>query len=121
MFALRVAFGQAIFVDPTGCLEMVQTAVNLQPSEPILEAMALWRGLVKTMGGPAGASRLTDAVEPWREPSPAPERASEVPCGAKSRESPGLLGNNGARDMRQTPLLPRRHDVDDARLPRPPF
>jgi CubicO group peptidase (beta-lactamase class C family) len=51
MFALLGAHGQAIFVDPSSRLVMVQTAVFKQPTDPILEAFALWRGVVTELGG----------------------------------------------------------------------
>ena len=51
MFALLGAHGQAIFVDPSSRLVMVQTAVFKQPADPILEAFALWRGVVTELGG----------------------------------------------------------------------
>jgi CubicO group peptidase (beta-lactamase class C family) len=51
MFALLGAHGQAIFVDPSSRLVMVQTAVFKQPTDPILEAFALWRGVVAALGG----------------------------------------------------------------------
>jgi CubicO group peptidase (beta-lactamase class C family) len=51
MFALRGVRGQAIFVDPTSRLVMVQTAVHKQPRDPaIRETNALWRNLVERLG-----------------------------------------------------------------------
>ena len=46
MFVLLGVHGQAIFVDPTSRLVMVQTAVYKEPGDPIREAYALWRGVV---------------------------------------------------------------------------
>jgi CubicO group peptidase (beta-lactamase class C family) len=52
MFALLGVRGQAIFVDPTSGLVMVHTAVRKRPSgDPgEREAVALWRGLVRSLG-----------------------------------------------------------------------
>jgi CubicO group peptidase (beta-lactamase class C family) len=46
MFVLLGVHGQAIFVDPTSRLVMVQTAVYREAGDPIREAYALWRGVV---------------------------------------------------------------------------
>ena len=53
MFALLGVRGQAIFVDPASGLVMVHTAVRKRPSgDPgEREAVALWRGLVRDLGG----------------------------------------------------------------------
>ena len=53
MFALLGVRGQAIFVDPVSGLVMVHTAVRKRPSgDPgEREAVALWRGLVRDLGG----------------------------------------------------------------------
>ena len=53
MFALLGVRGQAIFVDPTSGLVMVHTAVRKRPTgDPgEREAVALWRGLVRDLGG----------------------------------------------------------------------
>ena len=53
MFALLGVRGQAILVDPTSGLVMVHTAVRKRPSgDPgEREAVALWRGLVRDLGG----------------------------------------------------------------------
>ncbi len=50
MFAMVGAFGQAIYVDPGSRLVMVHTAVRTRPSDPNLEALALWRGVVAALG-----------------------------------------------------------------------
>ena len=46
MFVLLGVHGQAIFVDPSSRLVMVQTAVYKEAGDPIREAYALWRGVV---------------------------------------------------------------------------
>jgi CubicO group peptidase (beta-lactamase class C family) len=52
MFAFLGVRGQAIFVDPAGRLVMVHTAVRKQAREPAgREANALWRGIVRQLGG----------------------------------------------------------------------
>ena len=53
MFALLGVRGQAIFVDPVSGLVMVHTAVRKRPTgDPgEREAVALWRGLVRDLGG----------------------------------------------------------------------
>jgi CubicO group peptidase (beta-lactamase class C family) len=52
MFALLGVRGQAIFVDPGRQLVMVHTAVRKQPIDPGgREAIALWRGIVRHLGG----------------------------------------------------------------------
>ena len=44
--------GQAIYVDPTGRLVMVHTAVRKQSVDPgSREAGSLWRALVTKLGG----------------------------------------------------------------------
>jgi CubicO group peptidase (beta-lactamase class C family) len=50
MFVLLGVHGQAIFVDPSSRLVMVQTAVFKRAGDPILEAYALWRGVVAELG-----------------------------------------------------------------------
>jgi CubicO group peptidase (beta-lactamase class C family) len=50
MFALLGLRGQAIFVDPASQLVMVHTAVMLEPADLLLEARALWQGVVATLG-----------------------------------------------------------------------
>jgi CubicO group peptidase (beta-lactamase class C family) len=50
MFALLGAYGQAIFVDPASRLVMVHTAVAEDPGDRILEAHALWLGVVAALG-----------------------------------------------------------------------
>ena len=49
MFALLGVYGQAIFVDPASQLVMVHTAVMLDPADLLLEARALWQGVVATL------------------------------------------------------------------------
>jgi CubicO group peptidase (beta-lactamase class C family) len=52
VFALLGVRGQAIFVDPVSRLVMVHTAVRKQPVDPgVREAVALWRGVVRDLGG----------------------------------------------------------------------
>ena len=52
MFALRGVRGQAIYVDPASRLVMVHTAVQKQARDPgIREANALWRSIVRELGG----------------------------------------------------------------------
>ena len=52
MFAFLGVRGQAIFVDPAGRLVMVHTAVRKQARDPGgREANALWRGIVRQLGG----------------------------------------------------------------------
>ena len=52
MFALRGIRGQAIFVDPASRLVMVHTAVRKQARDPgDREANALWRSIVRELGG----------------------------------------------------------------------
>jgi len=50
MFALIGVHGQAIYVDPTSRLVMVHTGVSKLAVEPNKEALALWRGIVDTLG-----------------------------------------------------------------------
>jgi CubicO group peptidase (beta-lactamase class C family) len=50
MFVLLGVHGQAIFVDPSSRLVMAQTAVFKRAGDPILEAYALWRGVVAELG-----------------------------------------------------------------------
>jgi hypothetical protein len=50
MMALLGVHGQAIFVDPSSRLVMVQTSVSTDPADPIAEALALWHGAVETLG-----------------------------------------------------------------------
>jgi len=49
-FALIGVHGQAIYIDPTSGLIMVHTAVHRRAVDPNLEAMALWRGIVDSIG-----------------------------------------------------------------------
>jgi len=50
MFALKGTHGQAIFVDPTSKVVMVQTAVRKKPVDPSdAETVALWLGLVRQL------------------------------------------------------------------------
>ena len=52
MFAFLGVRGQAIFVDPASRLVMVHTAVRKQAVDPGgREATALWRGIVRELGG----------------------------------------------------------------------
>ena len=52
MFALRGVRGQAIFVDPASRAVMVHTAVRKQAPDPgVRETNALWRNLVRELGG----------------------------------------------------------------------
>ena len=52
MFALLGVRGQAIYVDPTSRLVMVHTAVRKQFRDPgVAEASALWRSIVRELGG----------------------------------------------------------------------
>ena len=52
MFALRGVRGQGIFVDPVSRLVMVHTAVRKQARDPgVRETNALWRSLVRELGG----------------------------------------------------------------------
>ena len=52
MFAFLGVRGQAIFVDPASRLVMVHTAVRKQARDPGgREATALWRGIVRELGG----------------------------------------------------------------------
>jgi CubicO group peptidase (beta-lactamase class C family) len=52
MFAFLGVRGQAIFVDPASRLVMVHTAVRKQPVDPGgREAIALWRSIVREVGG----------------------------------------------------------------------
>jgi len=52
MFALLRVRGQAIYVDPTSRLVMVNTAVRKQfPDPAVAEARALWRSIVRGPGG----------------------------------------------------------------------
>jgi len=50
MFALLGLHGQAIYVDPSSRLVMVHTAVR-KLDDSSAEAVALWRGVVKALGG----------------------------------------------------------------------
>lgn len=50
LFALLGVHGQAIFVDPASQLVMVHTAVMLDAADRLVEARALWRGVVATLG-----------------------------------------------------------------------
>ncbi|HXE49068.1 MAG TPA: serine hydrolase, partial [Ramlibacter sp.] len=57
-FALQGVFGQALFVQPASGIVMVQTAVNeaasgQQDPQPGLERDALWRGVLRSLGGAA--------------------------------------------------------------------
>jgi len=57
-FALQGVFGQALFVQPASGIVMVQTAVNeaasgQQDPQPGLERDALWRGVLRSLGGTA--------------------------------------------------------------------
>jgi CubicO group peptidase (beta-lactamase class C family) len=53
MFALLGVRGQSIFVDPASRLVMVHTAVRRRSVDPgVREAIALWRGIVQTLGEP---------------------------------------------------------------------
>jgi len=49
----RSVRGQSIYVDPTGRLVMVHTAVRRQPANDAgnVEAGALWDGVVRLLGG----------------------------------------------------------------------
>jgi hypothetical protein len=53
MFALIGVRGQSIFVDPKSRLVMVYTAVHKQPVDypQLWDMMALWRGVVRELGG----------------------------------------------------------------------
>jgi CubicO group peptidase (beta-lactamase class C family) len=59
MFAFLGLRGQAIYVDPANRLVMVHTAVRKLPVDPgVAETVALWRGVVRTLGrSNAAASR----------------------------------------------------------------
>jgi CubicO group peptidase (beta-lactamase class C family) len=50
MFAAIGAHGQAIFVDPASRLVMVHTSVSKEPADLLVEARALWRGVVEALG-----------------------------------------------------------------------
>ncbi len=50
MFALRGLHGQVIAVDPSSRLVMVHTAVHAGPTDSIAETLALWQGVVDTLG-----------------------------------------------------------------------
>jgi CubicO group peptidase (beta-lactamase class C family) len=55
-FALQGIHGQSVFVQPSSGIVMVQTAVNeaasgRQDMEPLRERDALWRGVLKSLGG----------------------------------------------------------------------
>ncbi len=55
-FALQGIHGQAIFVQPSTGIVMVQTAVYDQASgrtdpEPFAERSAVWRGVLQSLGG----------------------------------------------------------------------
>ena len=52
MFAAVGAHGQAIFVDPASRLVMVHTSVSKEPADFLVEARALWRGVVEALGTP---------------------------------------------------------------------
>ena len=51
MFALLGLHGQAIYVDPSSRLVMVETAVNKDTSASRAESVALWQAIVKQLGG----------------------------------------------------------------------
>jgi CubicO group peptidase (beta-lactamase class C family) len=50
MFALLGLHGQAIYVDPSSRLVMVETSVTRDPSASRAESIALWHALVKQLG-----------------------------------------------------------------------
>ena len=50
MFALNGAHGQVILVDPASGLVMVHTAVREQPIDANRETLALWRGVLESLG-----------------------------------------------------------------------
>lgn len=55
-FAMQGVYGQALFVQPSSGIVMVQTAVYAQPSggqdpAPFQERNALWRGVLQSLGG----------------------------------------------------------------------
>ena len=50
MFAALGVHGQAIFVDPAARLVMVHTSVSKEATEPLMEARALWQGVVEALG-----------------------------------------------------------------------
>ena len=50
MFALIGVHGQAIYIDPTSRLVLVQTAVRLQFDDPNKETLALWQGILDSLG-----------------------------------------------------------------------
>lgn len=50
MFALIGVHGQAIYIDPRSGIVMVHTAVHKQANDPHLEAIALWHGILDSLG-----------------------------------------------------------------------
>jgi CubicO group peptidase (beta-lactamase class C family) len=50
MFALLGLHGQAMFVDPTSRLVMVQTMVSPDPLDQLTEALAMWRAAIESLG-----------------------------------------------------------------------
>ena len=50
MFALIGVHGQAIYVDPTSGLVLVHTAVRKEASDANRETLALWRGILESLG-----------------------------------------------------------------------
>ena len=51
MFALLGVHGQAIYVDPSSRLVMVETAASKDPVPSRAESIALWQAIVKQLGG----------------------------------------------------------------------